>query len=132
MGWPPAPPRLLDSTPPTPNPRPGVSPWRSCFPNFKLGLDFLLMGLLGASEALGRGMTGDAWWGHQVGATCAPGSKPYHELGVAILEGAARVPVALLLAIDHAALHSILDLERESKGIDGQPTPTGTRLGRRG
>lgn len=46
----------------------------------------------------------------------AMGSGPYHELGVAVLEGAPRVPIALLLAVYHAALHSILDLGRESRG----------------
>lgn len=45
-----------------------------------------------------------------------PGPEPYHKLGVAILEGAPRVPVALLLAIHHAALHSVLDLRRQSRG----------------
>lgn len=47
------------------------------------------------------------------GGACAPGSQSYHELGMAVLEGAPRVPVALLLAIHHAALHGILDLGRE-------------------
>lgn len=60
-----------------------------------------------------------------------PGPEPYHELGVAILEGAPRVPVALLLAIHHAALHSVLDLRSRAEAVDGQPAPR-DRDGRKG
>ena len=56
------------------------------------------------------------------GGLC-PGPEPYHELGVAILEGAPRVPVALLLAIHHAALHSVLDLQMESRGSQWPAMP---------
>lgn len=35
---------------------------------------------------------------------------------MAVLEGAPRVPVALLLAVHHAALHGVLDLGREESG----------------
>lgn len=34
----------------------------------------------------------------------------YHMLGVAIVVGTARVSVAVVLAVDHSALYSFLDL----------------------
>lgn len=57
-----------------------------------------------------------------MGQLVSPGNQSYHELGVAILEGAPRVPVALLLAVYYPALHSILDLE-EGKQVSGEPWP---------
>lgn len=57
-----------------------------------------------------------------MGQLVAPGSQSYHELGMAVLEGAPRVPVALLLSIYHTALHSILDLE-EGKHVSREPWP---------
>lgn len=45
----------------------------------------------------------------------SPGPESYHELCVAVLEGASRVPVALLLPVNHTAFHSVLDLGRESR-----------------
>jgi hypothetical protein len=54
-----------------------------------------------------------------VGTPAFPGSQSYHELGVAVLEGAPRVPVAFLLAVYHTALHSILDLGRKDR-VGGQ------------
>lgn len=53
----------------------------------------------------------------------SPGPQSYHELGMAILEGAPGVPVGLLLAVHHAALHSILDLGRGTGSVSGQPGP---------
>lgn len=57
-----------------------------------------------------------------MGQLVAPGSWAYHELGVAVLEGAPRVPVALLLSVYHTALHSVLDLE-EGKHVSRKPWP---------
>ena len=88
-------------------PRPWTGDFTSAslhFPNLKLGSEVLLIGLLETPVGV-----------PSRGSLC-PGPEPYHELGVAILEGAPRVPVALLLAIHHAALHSVLDLGRESRG----------------
>lgn len=51
----------------------------------------------------------------------APSSEPYHELGMAVLEGAPRVPVALLLAVHHATLHGVLDLGRENRAVPSSP-----------
>lgn len=68
---------------------------------------------------------------------CVPGSEPYHELGVAVLEGAARVPVALLLAVHHTALHSVLDLGGDGRSARTLPheactAPEGQAEGPRG
>lgn len=57
-----------------------------------------------------------------MGQFVSPGNQSYHELSVAVLEGAPRVPVALLLSIYHTTLHSILDLEEE-KHVSREPWP---------
>lgn len=75
-------------------------------PRLTLGSE-LFPGAAGAQSSAGRQR-----WGAR--------SEPYHELGVAILEGAPRVPVALLLPVHHAALHGVLDLG-ESRVVHGSP-----------
>lgn len=40
---------------------------------------------------------------------------------MAVLEGAARVPVALLLTVHHAALHGVLDLRGEGRSARTPP-----------
>lgn len=60
-------------------------------------------------------------WGRGRGCLCS-GPEPYHELGVAVLEGApeSRCPP---LAVHHATLHSVLDLRMESRGSQRPATP---------
>lgn len=70
LGWTPAPPRsLVTWTLPIPKPWTGDFTSASLrFPNLKLGLEVLLIGLLGPG--------GDAQWGCQAGAACVPAPSP--------------------------------------------------------
>lgn len=111
--WPPVSPGLASSALPIPQPCTRSSPWEPQYPNLARGSEALPTGPRGL-EPLRCGRV--------------PGSEPYHELGVAVLEGAARVPVALLLTVHHAALHGVLDL----RGRGGQRGPEGRAGGPRG